>query len=93
MDQYKLLEIVAKHRYDMDLKRIDKMRFLEHKAHLDNQSNTFKANTEVYKYDEEHHTYMMKMIETNIGIVDLEMSKIALEIDHFNEKISMLNKK
>lgn len=93
MDQYKLLEIVAKLRYDMDLKGIDKKRFLEHKAHLDNQSNTFKSNTEVYKYDEEHHTYMMKMIETNIGIVDLEMSKIALEIDHFNEKILKLNKK
>jgi hypothetical protein len=85
MDEYGLLESVAKLRYEMDLKRIDKMRFLEHKAHLDKTSNVLR--------DEVHHTYMLKMIETNVGIVDLEMNKIALEIDHLNEKISTLNKK
>lgn len=92
MDQYKLFESVAKLRYEMDLKRIDKMRFLEHKAHLDNKSNVLRSSS-VYNYDEVHHTYMLKLIETNVGIVDLEINKIALEIDHLNEKISMLNKK
>jgi hypothetical protein len=92
MDHYKLLESVAKLRYEMDLKRIDRMRFLEHKAHLDKTSNVLRSSN-VYNYDEVHHTYMLKMIETNVGIVDLEMNKIALEIDHLNEKISMLNKK
>jgi hypothetical protein len=36
---------------------------------------------------------MLKLIEINLNMVDLEMQKIALEIDHFNEKILKLNKK
>ena len=81
MDQYKLLEIVAKHRYDMDLKGIDRIRFLEHKAHILRNDN------------EQQSSYMLKLLDININILDLEMNKIGLEIDHFNEKISKLNKK
>ena len=82
MDECQLLEIIAKHRYDMDLKRIDKKRLLDHKAHISSQKELG-----------DHDTYMLKMIEINLNMVDLEMQKIALEIDHFNEKISKLNKK
>jgi hypothetical protein len=81
MDECKLLEIIAKHRYDMDLKRIDKKRFLDHKAHI------------LRNDDEQQSTYMLKLIEINLNMVDLEMQKIALEIDHFNEKISNLSYK
>ena len=81
MDECKLLEIIAKHRYDMDLKRIDKKRFLDHKAHILRNDN------------EQQSAYMLKVIEINVGILDLEMNKIALEIDHFNEKISNLSSK
>lgn len=81
MDECKLLEIVAKLRYDMDLKRIDKKRLLDHKAHI------LRNDSEV------QHTYMLKLLDINVGIVDLEMDKIALEIEHFNEKILNVSKK
>jgi hypothetical protein len=66
----------------MDLKRIDKKRLLDHKAHISSQKELG-----------DHDTYMLKMIEINVNILDLEMQKIALEIDHFNEKISNLSYK
>jgi len=81
MDECGLLEIVAKHRYDMDLKRIEKKRLLDHKAHILRNDN------------EQQSSYMLKLLDININILDLEMNKIGLEIDHFNEKISKLNKK
>jgi hypothetical protein len=81
MDECGLLEIVAKHRYDMDLKRIEKKRLLDHKAHILRNDN------------EQQSSYMLKLLDINISILDLEMNKIGLEIEQFNEKISKLNKK
>ena len=80
MDEYKLMEIVAKERYEVEMKRIEKKRLLDNRAHILRNDNVLEF------------AYMLKLIEINVGILDLEMHKHGLEIDQFNEKICNLNR-